>query len=172
MSQEKIPDIVGKPLTRKLTHSELEERIRGFLGRHSLCVLATSCENIPRATPLEYRSRDMVLYMMGDPGTKLHNIRSNPQVSVGVFDETFARSRNWLDVAGLQITGTATLPEVGESGYEITSALFGFSGELPSQWIGSVIRVDPLKIELLDIALKQEGYAARQVWEKLTEKKE
>ena len=83
MPQEKIPDIVGKPITRKLSRIELEERIGGFFCRHSLCLLAI--------------------------------------------------------------------------------ALFGFSGQLPSQCLGSVIRIEPMKIEMLDIALKQDGYGARQV---------
>jgi nitroimidazol reductase NimA-like FMN-containing flavoprotein (pyridoxamine 5'-phosphate oxidase superfamily) len=132
-----------------------------------MCVLSTCSDNVPRATPIEYRSKGFDLYLAGDPGTKIDNIRSNPRVSVGIFDPKFAETRNWLDVEGLQITGQAHLIERGEPEFLEASRIFelpetGFEG-----WGGTFIRIEPDTIELLNIALKQQDFAGRQIWRPL-----
>jgi nitroimidazol reductase NimA-like FMN-containing flavoprotein (pyridoxamine 5'-phosphate oxidase superfamily) len=165
MSSQTVPEIVKRVVTRVLPRRELEERIGRFLGRHTLCVLATSRGDVPRATPIEYRAKGLALYMMGEAGTKLDNLRANPRVSVGIFDQSFAQTHDWLSVAGVQLTGTAALLEPGEPEFAIGAALFELAGHLPPQWKGHLIRIAPTKVELLDVALKEEDYAAQQVWE-------
>ena len=49
------------------------------------CALGTSKDNIPRVTPIDFYNDGLTLWMTGDPGEKLATIRSNPNVSVGIF---------------------------------------------------------------------------------------
>jgi len=72
---------------------EIEKEIIKFLDESSskkskpgsACALGTSKDNIPRVTPIDFRNDGLTLWMTGDPGGKLENIRSNPNVSVGIF---------------------------------------------------------------------------------------
>ncbi len=50
-----------------------------------MCVLATCGNGVPRATPIEYHSKNLTIYFIGEHGVKLTNINRNPNVSLGVF---------------------------------------------------------------------------------------
>ena len=58
--------------------NELEKRIIEFLEGQNMCVLATCSNDVPRATPIEYHSKGITIYFVGEPGIKLKNLRSNP----------------------------------------------------------------------------------------------
>ena len=49
------------------------------------CALGTCRDNIPRVTPIDFYNDGLTLWMIGDPGEKLATIRSNPNVSVGIY---------------------------------------------------------------------------------------
>ena len=82
-------------------------------GRHSCgirhrnaLVLATCSGQVPRATVLEFFNEGMTIYIYGEPGGKIANIRRNPRVSAVVYEQpldhgAFQRS--------LQLFGTAEL---------------------------------------------------------------
>jgi nitroimidazol reductase NimA-like FMN-containing flavoprotein (pyridoxamine 5'-phosphate oxidase superfamily) len=70
---------------KQMPHDELEKRIIQFLEVQNMCVLATCTNDIPRATPIEYHSKGTTLYFVGEPGSKLENMKNNPKVSVGIF---------------------------------------------------------------------------------------
>jgi hypothetical protein len=63
----------------------LQEHIIEFLKVQNMCVLATIGDGFPRATPIEYHSKGITIYFVGEPGTKLKNIAANPNVSIGIF---------------------------------------------------------------------------------------
>jgi hypothetical protein len=84
------------------TKEEIEKEILSFLDESSskkadpsdpywgtkpgiACALGTSKDNIPRVTPIDFYNDGLTLWMTGDPGEKLATIRSNPNVSVGIF---------------------------------------------------------------------------------------
>ena len=75
------------------TKEEIEKEILGFLDENSTkearpgtpCTLATSRDNIPRATPMSFYNDGLTLWMSGDPGGKMENIRTNPNVSVAIY---------------------------------------------------------------------------------------
>jgi hypothetical protein len=84
------------------TKEEIEKEILIFLNKSSskkadpsdpywgtkpgiACALGTSKDNIPRVTPIDFYNDGLTLWMTGDPGEKLATIRSNPNVSVGIF---------------------------------------------------------------------------------------
>ncbi len=164
MSEPKIPEILTKKSQRELQPEELEARILKVLASRSLCVLSTCRDNVPRATPILFQTRGLTLYMAGEPGVKLGNIKLNPRVSVGIFDPKSESTHSWLDVEGLQISGHARLIGQDDPLFFETLKLFGHPKEWVTHWAGMFIEVVPDRIELLCMALKQDDYAARQVW--------
>lgn len=75
--------------------------------RHRNClVLATCAKNIPRATVLEFFNEGMTIYIFGEPGGKIGNIRRNPRVSAVIYEQPLDHSRFQRS---LQLFGTAEL---------------------------------------------------------------
>lgn len=144
---------------------ELEVYLVEFLAQNNMCVLATSKGDVPRATPIEYRSKGLTLYLAGEIGEKLRNIAYNPNVSVGIY-----YPYTGLESAkGAQITGKADVLSGGSS--EFVEGLAGYQWERTAREFGvkafpaslSLIRIDPVKIELVDASLKRKGYSSRQI---------
>ena len=166
MSNE-ILELLKKKITNQLPREQLEQNIVEFLKSHNMCVLATASNDVPRATPIEYYSEGTTLYMIGDPGTKRNNIEINPAVSIGIHDPL----TGWLTVKGVQITGEATLISDGTPEYDEAMRVYQWQNlgkelgwtEAPRGF--TMIKVKAKKIELTEIALKQKGYAEKQVWE-------
>jgi nitroimidazol reductase NimA-like FMN-containing flavoprotein (pyridoxamine 5'-phosphate oxidase superfamily) len=138
-----------------------------------MCTLCTSSGDVPRATPLEYYVDGASLYMIGHRGVKLDNIRVNPQVSVGVYNHVHPRwgdGGNWLGVIGAQISGQARLIPDSDSEYPEAYPKFAsptakplVPGESPKG--RAMLVVAMRRVEYMDIALKLDGYASKQVWE-------
>lgn len=162
--KSEVPEIFTKKASRKLAPQELEERILKFLASRRLCVLSTSRDDKPRSTPILFHSKGFTLYMAGEPGRKLGNIKLNPRVSVGIFDPKAEFSEVLHDITGLQISGHAKLIGREDPGFEEAFSLFGRPQAWAEHWFGKMIEVIPDRIELLSMALKLEDYAARQIW--------
>jgi len=77
----------------------------GLIHKNAL-VLATSANNIPRATVLEFFSEGLTLYIFGEPGGKIANIKRNPRVSAVIYEQPLDHSKLQKS---LQIFGTAAL---------------------------------------------------------------
>jgi nitroimidazol reductase NimA-like FMN-containing flavoprotein (pyridoxamine 5'-phosphate oxidase superfamily) len=77
----------------------------GMIHRNCL-VLATSYNNMPRATPLEFFHEGLVLYIFGEPGGKIANIKRNRQVCAAIYEQPLDHSKHQMS---LQIFGTAEL---------------------------------------------------------------
>jgi len=75
--------------------------------QHGLaCALATAKDNIPRATPLDYYSEGLTIWMVTSAGGKVDNIKANPNVSLCIYTPVGDHSvRN----RSLQIWGKVTL---------------------------------------------------------------
>ncbi|NTV17372.1 MAG: pyridoxamine 5'-phosphate oxidase family protein [Chlorobiaceae bacterium] len=159
-----VPEILTKRTSRQFSPEELEARILKFLESRRLCVLSTCRDNVPRSTPILFRSKGFFLYMAGEPGIKLGNIKLNPKVSVGVFNPEAEFSDDWHDILGLQISGHAKLIGKQDPGFQEAFTLFGRPQAWAEHWFGMMIEVIPDRIELLSMALKLEDYAARQIW--------
>jgi len=159
--------LVTSRVTRRLPRKRLETRISDFLKSQNVCVLATSSGDIPRATPLEYRSRGLILYMMIEDGQKIENLNRNPRVSVGIYGSY----KGWFSVKGVQITGLGRVLAFAD-GEEFVEAAAAYPWKKYAREIGltrlpanaQFLRVDPAVIEFIDMSLKTEGYAAGQVW--------
>ncbi len=110
--------------TRKKPKSQVKKEIIEFLDRtcgqadhspgryncgmkHRNClVLATSYDDVPRATPLEFFHEGLILYVFGEPGMKIANIKRNPNVSAAVYEQPLNHAKIQKS---LQIMGTAEL---------------------------------------------------------------
>lgn len=88
-----------------MSPKDLEKRIIQFLKEQNMCVLATCGNDVPRATPIEYHSKGTTMYFVGEPGTKLRNIKNNPNVSIGIF----LPYKGWDSAKGAQVTGKAKI---------------------------------------------------------------
>ncbi|MEW6142577.1 MAG: pyridoxamine 5'-phosphate oxidase family protein [Chloroflexota bacterium] len=156
---------------KKLPKDQLLERILNFLKTQTMCTLCTCRNNVPRATPLEYYNDGTSLYMIPHKGVKMANLRANPKVSIGVYNHVHPRwadGQNWLGVIGAQITGTARLipdsdPEYFEARDKYRSPTITPDRDRTPKG-RMMLRIDCDRIEYLDIALKLEGYASKQVW--------
>ncbi len=77
----------------------------GTIHRTSL-VLATSYEDVPRATPLEFFHEGLTIYFFGEPGGKIANIKRNPRVCAAIYEQPLTHSKTQRS---LQIWGEAEL---------------------------------------------------------------
>jgi general stress protein 26 len=161
-------EIMMRNVKGKMPREELEEHITEFLKSHTMCVLATAKGNVPRATPIEYKSVGTTLYLVGDPGTKIEHMKANPQVSVCIHDPL---TTGWFSVRGIVITGkpillTSDNPEYFEAWkicqWEKVSKELGLT-EPPRNIM--MIKIEAQSIKLLENVLKFSGYDATQVWE-------
>jgi nitroimidazol reductase NimA-like FMN-containing flavoprotein (pyridoxamine 5'-phosphate oxidase superfamily) len=153
--------------SRKMPSNELKKRIIEFLKGQNMFVLATCSNDIPRATPIEYRSKGITMYFVGEPGVKLENIKNNPKVSVGIFHPYIG----WDSAKGAQITGKAKIISRKNSG-EFKEGLEAYQWEKTAKELGlqtfpetgvELVKVEPEKIEYVDMSLKKVGYSPRQI---------
>ena len=77
----------------------------GLMHKNCL-VLATYANNKPRATALEFFNEGLTIYILGEPGGKIANIKRNPNVSAVVYEQPLDHSK--LQKC-LQIFGNAEL---------------------------------------------------------------
>jgi len=84
------------------------KRSCGMIHKNAL-VLATSAKDAPRATVLEFFNEGLTLYIFGEPGGKIANIKRNPRVSAVIYEQPLDHSK--LQTS-LQIFGTAALISV------------------------------------------------------------
>ncbi len=75
----------------------------GFIHKNAL-VLATNFKNKPRATVLEFFNVGLTIYIIGEPGGKIANIKRNPNVSAVVYEQPLDHSK---PQKSLQIFGEA-----------------------------------------------------------------
>ncbi len=88
-----------------LVDSVKEEHRCGTIHRNCL-VLATSRNDMPRATPLEFFNEGLTLYMFVEAGGKTANIRHNDNVCAAVYEQPM---RHDVLQKSLQIFGKAQL---------------------------------------------------------------
>ena len=80
----------------------------GIRHRNAL-VLATSYRDTPRATALEFFNEGLTIYIFGEPGGKIANLKRNPKVSAYIYEQPLDHAKLQKS---LQIFGTATLISV------------------------------------------------------------
>ena len=77
----------------------------GTIHRNCL-VLATSYKDIPRATPLEFFNEGLTIFIFGEGGGKIANIKRNTNVSAAIYQQPMKHN---LIQKSLQILGKAEI---------------------------------------------------------------
>jgi nitroimidazol reductase NimA-like FMN-containing flavoprotein (pyridoxamine 5'-phosphate oxidase superfamily) len=139
----------------------------GIRHRTSL-VLATSYNDQPRATPLEFFHEGFTIYIFGEPGGKIANLKRNPKVSAAIYEQPLDHSKKQRS---LQLWGKAQLITIrnDEKTYREKAALWhieevakkimspllkGLSPEERAKTIEkminalNLIRIDPIRMVL------------------------
>jgi hypothetical protein len=103
-------------LKRTVRHpgaDELRARLVKFLRNNAIGTLATCWENLPRSTPVRYKSYDVDVYILTEGGGKIFNIRRNPEVSFSVY----GRYAGFTTCRCVQLWGRASIIEQHDDGY-------------------------------------------------------
>ena len=169
-----LGELVAKRYTSKLPEDKLKERICTFLREQAMCTLATSQGDVPRATLLEYYSDGTTLYINGDPGIKLENIKANSRVCIAIYNMVHPDwlSDDWRSIKAARITGEAAVLELDDP-ESIRARNEIIQWQPFAQALGRdeppkgsrVIKVESREIEYYEFALMLEGYIARQNWQ-------
>ena len=77
----------------------------GTIHRNCL-VLATSYKDIPRATPLEFFNEGLTIYIFGEGGGKIANMKRNNNVSAAIYQQPMKHN---VIQKSLQILGKAEI---------------------------------------------------------------
>lgn len=105
---KKALDKAGIKLEENLTPESMEKAITEFISENNVLHLATSHNNIPRCTPLEYKHKGINLYVFSEGGAKIAFIRQNPHVAVSIASP-YNPKENFFGARGLQIWGKAKI---------------------------------------------------------------
>lgn len=81
-------DEVNRPRIAQIPKEEAEKAISEYLSKHHFLVLATSEDNIPRATTLAYASRGTTIYIFTGRTKAARSIEASNKVSLGIYTET------------------------------------------------------------------------------------
>ncbi|MGY0372807.1 pyridoxamine 5'-phosphate oxidase family protein [Clostridium sp. JNZ J1-5] len=93
-------------MNKQMSYSELKDHILEFLREHKSAALATSMDEIPRCSPVQYfLGKDMDIYILSAGGDKFKNIEENSNVCLLVNTEYI----NYRKIKGVQIFGKATI---------------------------------------------------------------
>ena len=105
---KKALDKADIKLKENLTPESVEKAITKFISENNVLHLATSKNNIPRCTPLEYKHKGINLYVFSEGGAKIAFIRQNPHVAVSIAS-SYNPKENFFGARGLQIWGKANI---------------------------------------------------------------
>ena len=136
---------------------EIEKEIMSFLDENSTykgdgtqpgcglkhglaCALGTCRNNLPRVTPVDFFNDGLNIWILGDPGGKIVNIRANPDVAVGIY----TRMDHSVENRSIQLWGKASLITL-ESDKELFMEMVTESGV-----VDAIKRA--LQVGMLDIA--------------------
>jgi nitroimidazol reductase NimA-like FMN-containing flavoprotein (pyridoxamine 5'-phosphate oxidase superfamily) len=162
------PWLAGPSPKAQLPRGRLEERILNLLSSQNMCVLATTGDDGPLATPVRYYPLDFAVMFTAAPRSpKLRNIGADPRVSVGVFAPlvTLASSR------GAQLFGEARVLPPDHPARERYWSAFRWESEHAERGRPMVeppgdtlVVIEPTRIVYTEHWLRRDGFAARQFW--------
>lgn len=99
----------------KISTEELKLRIVEFLKEHKYGTLATSMNNIPRSSPVQYFvGQNMNIYILSVGGEKFKAISENENVCLLVSNEFISHRK----IKGVQVFGTARTSLMDSKIYE------------------------------------------------------
>ncbi len=169
-----LSELLAKRIKAELPRTELEKYISDFLKQQTMCTVATTDGIWPRATPVEYYSEGLTLYIAADRGQKTKNLKINQNVSVAIVNTIRPdwTGDDWKQVRSLQITGKGYLLAYGDPGYQHALDVYNWRPfmkllDRDPEHISRerlMLKVVPEKIEVFDFGLLLRGFSGRQTW--------
>jgi uncharacterized pyridoxamine 5'-phosphate oxidase family protein len=102
---------------------ELRARLIRFLRNNAIGTLATCCDNVPRSTPVRYKSDGVDIYILTEGGGKIYNIRRNSSVCFSVY----GRYAGFTTCRCVQMWGTASIIEICDAAYPRALEIMGLA---------------------------------------------
>jgi len=102
-----------KGTLRHPDQDEMRLRLVKFLRNNAIGTLATCYDDLPRATPVRYKSNDVDIYILTEGGGKIFNIRRNPSVSFSIY----GRYAGFTTCRCVQLWGRAAIIEQHDAEY-------------------------------------------------------
>jgi general stress protein 26 len=154
--------------TQALPRDELEKHIERVLTLTNIGVLATIGADGPIASPVEFYSEGLDIYVYPQPGSpKVRAMKSDPRVSFAVANPM----AGWACAFGAQLFGDAELLEPNTPDWEHGMQVFKYPASnfelgrpIDSIPGGQLMRLQPTKVTLTEHFLRRDGFASRQVW--------
>lgn len=145
---------------KRMPEDELRAEIDAFLSSHNTCALACGSGDFVRCTPLEYAWRGGALWIFSEGGLKFRALKENKNVRLAVFDPCSGFGK----LASMQVTGVAELIDSDAPEFADAVAAKGLPAQALPKLRGMLhlIRIAPMRIDLLCSDLKSRGYDSRQ----------
>ena len=141
---------------------QLKNLIEEFLDSHNTCTLSTSYKERVRSTPIEYTYNNGYIYLISEGGEKFANLLLNNNVSIAVYEDYIGMN----NLAGMQITGIASLIERNENEYKDVITMKGLNLNFINNMAVNmnIIKIKIIKIEFLYSKFKKMGYEPKQIF--------
>jgi hypothetical protein len=140
----------------------VKTEIENFLSKHNTCSLTTTHESQITSRIIEYHYANDELHMISEGGEKFAGLLTNHFALVSIY-EPF---KSFADLAGMSLTGVASIPPIGSPEYIRSIGVSGLTMEriqrLPVAMNAIIIR--PVKVVFLYAAFAKMGLAHRQTY--------
>ena len=151
---------------KEMPKEDLKAFVEEFLTANSVCALATGYGDYVRCTPLEYSYHDGCFWIFTEGGEKFIGLAKNENVSIAVFDP----NPGFGSLKSVQVAGKASIVEPMSAEYianaEYKKIPVAALKKLADQGHAMhLIRVAPVKADVLFSEFKKQGYDSRQVLE-------
>ena len=149
---------------KEMPPDQLKPTVEEYLSAGSVCALATGTGDYVRCTPLEYSFHDGKFWIFTEGGEKFVGLEKNDKVSLAVFD----KNPSFGELKSVQVMGKAAIITPMSAGYvahaeykKVPAAVLRklFDQGRPMH----LIRIAPVRMDVLFSEFKKLGYDARQV---------
>ena len=143
---------------------QLKPIVEEYLCEGSVCALATGTGDYVRCTPLEYSFHDGRFWIFTEGGEKFIGLEKNDNVSLAVFDKnpSFGELRSVQVMGKAEIVAPMSAEYVAHAEHKkvpVTALQKLFDQGCPMH----LIRIAPVRMDVLFSEFKKQGYDARQV---------
>ncbi len=151
---------------KEMPVEELKSVVEEFIRNSAVCALATGTGDYVRCTPLEYSFHDGKFWIFTEGGEKFIGLEKNKNVSLVVFE----KNPNFGELKSVQVMGVAKLIEPMSEAY-IAHAKYKKIPVAALQKLADqgrpmhLLRIAPVRMDVLFSEFKKQGYDSRQVLE-------
>jgi nitroimidazol reductase NimA-like FMN-containing flavoprotein (pyridoxamine 5'-phosphate oxidase superfamily) len=152
------PALIRSGITIKKYRSarSFEKDLRNFIKRNEVLHLCTQKKNAVRSTPVGYKSKDLIVYVLSEGGGKFANLKENKNVAFSIA-EPFKVAEDFWGYKGMQVWGKAKVysrkehPRQFEKALEMMNLVVNGrklrAQDLSSHFNHKIIEINPLRIK-------------------------